>query len=343
MADDPKQPDPKQQQEYNKYADIGRKIAAEFTQEARDLSIELREHLGIRQKQNEYDKALLGLARSISTEATKNRVELGRQGQIQKQLTKDATTLSDAERERLLISASLSDQQIKDAQRIATIQKMRADALANLEQKNKEFLDAKGEEKELAKEALKDADTFLQRVEQHLDRRLKLADADVERLALADQLVRRSKEQLGASTAEAQIQDRINKSMGVTGTLIKSAKGAMDQLGMGSLGNLLNIDKANTELKEQIDLIERAAEVNGQIEYKGQKMSKAMAITSAKAGAFKNMLSGAFKSATSLEATIGFTLKSLLAASDTQAKFQKMTGMSATAAYGLKNRNGCYS
>lgn len=336
MADDPKQPDPKQQQEYNRYADIGRKIAAEFTQEARDLSIELREHLGIRQKNNEYDKALLGLARSISAEATKNRVELGRQGQIQKQLTKDATTLSDAERERLLISASLSDQQIKDAQRIATLQKMRADAFANLEKKNKEFLDAKGEEKELAKEALKDADTFLQRVEKQLDRRLKLADTDVERLALADQLVRRSKEQLGASTAEAQIQDNISKSMGVTGTLIKSAKGAMDQLGMGSLGNLLNIDKANTELKEQIDLIERAAEVNGQIEYKGQKMSKAMAITSAKAGAFKNMLQGAFKSATSLEATIGFTLKSLIAASDTQAKFQKMTGMSASAAYGLK-------
>ena len=137
MADDPKQPDPKQQQEYNKYADIGRKIAAEFTQEARDLSIELREHLGVSQKRNEYDKALLGLARSISGEAQKNRVELGRQGQIQKQLTKDATTLSDAERERLLISAKLSETQIKDASRIATIQKRRADAFADLEKKIK--------------------------------------------------------------------------------------------------------------------------------------------------------------------------------------------------------------
>ena len=117
----------------------------------------------------------------------------------------------------------------------------------------------------------------------------------------------------------------------------------MDQLGMGSLGNLLNIDKANTELKEQIDLIERAAEVNGQIEINGKKMSKTMAITSAKAGVFKNMLQGAFKSATSLEATLAFTLKSLLAGSDTQAKFQKHDRYVCTSSIRSKNRNGCNS
>ena len=340
MADDK---DIKNEQELNKqrqegigYIDQARKIAALLTSENRALSEELRDQLGIRQRQNDFDKALLKVSRDIAAASEQNAVALGRSGDLAKAILKDQLTLENALREAEISKIGLGQTQQKIAQEVV---KRSAEALEyqdKIEAINQEITEANEEQKNLLEAKRRELINEQAIAEDALANAYEILKPEGQRFALALQLTAQAQKNVNVKALEEAVQNRINDSMGVTGTLIKSAKGAMDQLGMSSLGNLLNIDKANAELKEQIDLIERASEVNGQIEYNGQKMSKAMAITSAKAGAFKNMLSGAFKSATSLEATIGFTLKSLLAASDTQAKFQKMTGMSASAAYGLK-------
>ena len=340
MADDK---DIKNEQELNKqrqegigYIDQARKLAALLTSENRAISEELREQLGIRQRQNDFDKALLKVSRQITQASEQNAVALGRSGDLAKALLKDQVTLQDALREAEITRIGLAPKQVGIAQQLVKKNQEALDIQDKIDSIRQKIIKASGEEKKLLEKNLQNQIDTQALLEQDVATANSLLTAEGQKYALSLQLANQAQKNVNVKQLEEAVQNRINESMGVTGSLIKSAKGAMDQLGMSSLGNLLNLDKANAELKEQIDLIERAAEVNGQIEYNGQKMSKAMAITSAKAGAFKNMLSGAFKSATSLEATIGFTLKSLLAASDTQAKFQKMTGMSATAAYGLK-------
>ena len=340
MADDK---DVKNEQELNKqreegigYLDQARKLAALLTSENRAISEELREQLGIRQRQNDFDKALLKISRQITQSSEQNAVALGRSGDLAKAMLKDQLTLQDALREAEITRIGLAPKQVGIAKQLVDKNQQALDIQDKIEEIQKKIISAKGEEKKLLEDNLKKQLTVQSSLEQDVATAHELLSAEGQKYALSLQLANQAAKNVNVKKLEEVVQNRINASMGVTGSLIKSAKGAMDQLGMGSLGNLLNIDKANTELKEQIDLIERAAEVNGQIEINGKKMSKTMAITSAKAGVFKNMLQGAFKSATSLESTLAFTLKSLLAGSDTQAKFQKMTGMSATAAYGVK-------
>ena len=316
--------------------DKARELAALLTTENRILADELREQLGIRQKQNDFEKALLKLSREVTASSQANVVALGRSGDLAKQMLKDQVSLQKARMEADITRVGLSTKQIGYAEASVELAAKALEQQTEMDVLLENGIGLQGEALGLHLKAKSELNDKIAATERELGNNMSLLSNQGQQYALSLRLRDSAAKNLNVKKLEEAVQNRINESMGVTGSLIKSAKGAMDQLGMGSLGNLLNIDKANTELKEQIDLIERAAEVNGQIEINGKKMSKTMAITSAKAGVFKNMLSGAFKSATSLEATLAFTLKSLLAGSDTQAKFQKMTGMSATAAYGVK-------
>ena len=316
--------------------DKARELAALLTTENRILADELREQLGIRQKQNDFEKALLKLSREVTASSQANVVALGRSGDLAKQMLKDQVSLQKARMEADITRVGLSAKQIGYAEASVELAAKALEQQTEMDVLLENGIGLQGEALGLHLKAKSELNDRIAATERELGNNMSLLSNQGQQYALSLRLRDSAAKNLNVKKLEEAVQNRINESMGVTGALIKSAKGAMDQLGMGSLGNLLNIDKANTELKEQIDLIERAAEVNGQIEVNGKMMSKSMAITSAKANVFKNMLSGAFKSATSLEATLAFTLKSLLAGSDTQAKFQKMTGMSATAAYGLK-------
>ena len=110
---------------------------------------------------------------------------------------------------------------------------------------------------------------------------------------------------------------RINSQMGLTGDLIKSAAGAMGKLGLNS--KILN-DALEDAQKSMRKLAEDA---------NNSKLDVMM-------GALSPLAKGFGKALQDPLTILTFIGKSLLSASDTQAKFQKMTGMSATAAYGLK-------
>ena len=110
---------------------------------------------------------------------------------------------------------------------------------------------------------------------------------------------------------------RINSQMGLTGDLINSAAGAMGKLGLSSkiMGDALEDAKKSMR--------KLAKDANN------SKLDVMM-------GSLKPLAKGFGKALQDPLTILTFIGKKLLAASDTQAKFQKMTGMSASAAYGLK-------
>ena len=122
MADDK---DIKNEQELNKqrkegigYIDQARKIAALLTSENRAISEELREQLGIKQRQSDFDKALLKVSRQITQASEQNAVALGRSGDLAKALLKDQVTLQDALREAEISRIGLAPKQIGIAQQL---------------------------------------------------------------------------------------------------------------------------------------------------------------------------------------------------------------------------------
>lgn len=131
-----------------------------------------------------------------------------------------------------------------------------------------------------------------------------------EGLNVEEGLLKKTKERLAE-------EKRIISQMGLTGDLISSAAGAMGKLGLNSkiVGDALeNAQKKMRELAKDAN---------------NSKLDVMM-------GALGPLATGFGKALQDPLTILTFIGKSLLAASDTQAKFQKMTGMSATAAYGLK-------
>jgi hypothetical protein len=92
--------------------------AEQITYEARSLTEELKDQLGIRSRVNETDKAQLNLSREIQRSAALNTVELGNQDQIGRQIIKDQKTLLAVQREKLTVSKSISKDQATAARKI---------------------------------------------------------------------------------------------------------------------------------------------------------------------------------------------------------------------------------
>jgi hypothetical protein len=65
------------------------KKSAQLTEESRSLTEELKDQLGISSRTNETERALLGVSRDITKSAQENKVALGQQGTISKQLVKE--------------------------------------------------------------------------------------------------------------------------------------------------------------------------------------------------------------------------------------------------------------
>ena len=323
----------KLQEEHAGAIDNARKLAALLTSENRALNEELRFQLGVKQRQNDFDKALLKVAKQITAASEQNAVALGRSGDISKAILKDQTTLQDALREAEISRVGLANDQVGLATRVNKLNDQALKLQDKIEKATADAIDLKGDErKEAEKEIqrLKDEQATKEELLQNSLARLK---PEGQRLALALQMVDQAKKNVTVKQKEGSIQDQINKSMGVTGALMKSAKGLMGQLGMESLANLINLEESTKELKKQVDAIERQEEVNGKIVYQGKQMTKAAAIRNAKADAYVTSLKGAVKTAFSLESILAFVTKSLLGASAGTAKFQKSLNVSYGTAY----------
>ena len=100
------------QQENNSYADKAAQIAALLTTESRTLNEVLRDTLGITTRRNDFDKALLKVAKQITASSEQNNVALGRSGDISKAILKDETALLDAKRELAIASQDINTEML---------------------------------------------------------------------------------------------------------------------------------------------------------------------------------------------------------------------------------------
>ena len=105
------------EQRLNQATEQGRRVAAEQTIEARNLTDELRRQLGIKQRRTDAERELLSLAQGLQKISAKNAVELGRANSLDKELIKNQQNLSDLAREELLLKMRMSGTSQKEAER----------------------------------------------------------------------------------------------------------------------------------------------------------------------------------------------------------------------------------
>ena len=89
--------------------------AAALTEEARNLGQELKDMLGIRQRINDYDKALLNIGKSITQASQENKEALGDAGNITKQILKETASIDAINRERLISEKTVTLEQKNQA------------------------------------------------------------------------------------------------------------------------------------------------------------------------------------------------------------------------------------
>ena len=220
LPPDPSNYDPSNQAAFNKFAKENAKLAAEITDEARSLTEELKDQLGIRSRLNETERSTLNLARQLQNSAAQNTVEIGNSGNIQRQINKDKRIALNIEREINDLKSTASKGEIEFAEKISAtndeinrIQKELAEATGK---RAEELKDQLGTQEDILKFSLEDAKSSTQR------------------LALAMSMSKTTAKLIAQRQAESDIQDDITDRMGVTGALVKGTGALMERLGMRS-------------------------------------------------------------------------------------------------------------
>jgi hypothetical protein len=309
--------------EENKFLELGRKIAAETTEQTRNLGQELRDMLGLSRQRNDYDKALLGLSRDITTQAQKNAVELGRNKEISKEILKNEKILESARREQLINAKGLNAVQIQAADKIAKAQLKRQEIISEIDDLYDKLATADEEAAKKLKEDIAKREDQLASVESSLDTHLKLADADTQRLSLATQLVQQAQKNVDITTKEGEIQKDINEKMGITGDLVKSAGGLMSKLGFDSTSVSDGLSKAEKAMEEFADEAARS----------GKEVSK-MEVAMKGLGPLIGTLA---KGLTDPAVVLGKIVSSFFELNKAGTKFQQQTGMNADALAGANS------
>lgn len=309
--------------EENKYLELGRKIAAETTEETRNLGQELRDMLGLSKQRNDYDKALLGLSRNITTQAQKNAVELGRNKEISKELLKNEKILEAAKREQLINAKGLNAVQIQGADKIAKAQIKRQDIISEIDDLYTKLAAADDESAKKLKEDIAKREDQLAAVESSLDNHLKLADTDTQRLSLATQLVQQAQKNVDITAEEADIQKDINAKMGITGDLVKSAGGLMSKLGFSSTSVSDGLEKAEKAMEEFADEAARSGKEVSRLEVAMKGLGP--------------LIGSLAKGLTDPAVVLGKIVDSFFALNKAGTKFQQQTGMNADALAGANS------
>lgn len=309
--------------EENRFLELGRKIAAETTEETRNLGQELRDMLGLSKQRNDYDKALLGLSRNITSQAQKNAVELGRNKEIGKEILADEKILEAAKREQLINAKGLNSIQIQGAEKITKAQLKRQEVISEIDELYDKLATADDESAKKLKEDIAKKEDQLAAVESSLDAHLKIADTDTQRLSLANQLVEQAQKNLDVKNVEAEIQKRINDKMGITGDLLKGAGGIMSKLGFSSSSVADGLKKAEEAMEKFADEAVRS----------GKEVSR---LDVAMKG-LKPMVSTLAKGLTDPALILGKIVDSFFKLNKAGTKFQQQTGMNADALAGANS------
>jgi hypothetical protein len=220
LPPDPSNYDPSNQAAFNKFAKDNAKIAAEITNEARSLTEELKDQLGIRSRLNETEKSTLNLARQLQNSAAQNTVEIGNSGNIQRQITKDRRIALNIEREINDLKSTASVDEIKFAKKISAtndkINEIQQELAESTGKRSEDLKDQLGIQEDILKFSLEDAKSSTQR------------------LALAMSMSKTTAKLIAQRGVESDIQDKITDRMGVTGALVKGTGALMERLGMRS-------------------------------------------------------------------------------------------------------------
>ena len=205
--------------------ELTRRVAqnmAEQVIQARTLTEELKDQLGIRSRQNEEEKALLSLSRQISKLASENNTVLRRAGRLNSQLISDKKAQAAAEREIAVFAA-----------------------------RNREnYSDIKEEASELLKISRRSAD--------ELDQALKnVTNEEAKRLLLLYQIRDTASDVVANREEEIKFSHKVNENLGITGALLDN----LDKLGVRFLGGIgLNLGIFAQGIEEAKDEADALAE-----------------------------------------------------------------------------------
>ena len=222
--------------------------AAGMVDETRNLTEELKDQLNIRSKTNETERALLGVSRDITRSAQENKVALGQQGTINKQLVKEQNQLLAAQREQLVTQSSLrgnSEEQKQQAQDITDKNKTRLQTLSKIDELQSRLVNATESERSGIQSSIRGYQDRLAANEASLDLSLQNADADTQRLALANQLVEKAQQNIIESQKELATQNKINDAMGVAGGILDGLNAIA-----GKFSKAFKLDKVAQDMRD---------------------------------------------------------------------------------------------
>jgi hypothetical protein len=286
--------------------------AEQITYEARSLTEELKDQLGIRSRVNETDKAQLNLSREIQRSAALNTVELGNQDQIGRQIIKDQKTLLAVQREKLTVSKSISKDQATAARKIVINQSKALRIQEELET-------ASQAEAEILYEKLG-------LIDEEVAKQSKIAGKEGQRYALLLGMESTSKKILKDREAEAKIQTQINDKMGVAGALVKGTGALMERLGMRS-GIFNDAMKASKEemqkMAEESTRIVKTVDENGNIV---EKTLENYSKTQIMAAGISKLLKGFGKALFDPFTILTAIFKAFLAVNKAAVEFTRLTG-----------------
>jgi hypothetical protein len=223
-------------------------LAAKLTREARTLKEEYKELLGIKTKLNDYDKEAVNLADKVQQSAKQNLVELGRSGDLAKEIQKDKKLSLELERELVIASKQLSTTEADTAQAILKNYNQREAALAGLEELQSKIINASGEELEILIKQKQASISKLAGLEEEYEIISESASLDAQRYALALKTKQIQIENVAGKKEEANIQDKINQKLGIAGNFLVGTEEFLGKFAKG-----FNLEEVTEHMKKFAD------------------------------------------------------------------------------------------
>jgi hypothetical protein len=286
--------------------------SAKLTQDARTLKEEYKDLLGIKSKLNDYDREAINLSDKVAQSAKDNVVELGRTGELNKQILKDRKLLLDLDRELLISSRGLTSEQKTQAEQLANFSSQRLSILDQIEDIQQNLVNLDEVQQSLGLSELQTLQDQLAVLESQTDLVLDQTDLDTQRLALAIQTKNQQESNLKLKQQESNIQDQINKKLGIAGNTLSFASGILGDAAKG-----FGLDKVAEDMKNFAEESIRA----------GKEVSKLQVLSRGIQSAFGNL----GKSLTDPTVVIGAMIKGFNHVDKAQKEFRQVTGQNVDA------------
>ncbi len=282
-------------------------LAAKLTREARTLKEEYKELLGIKTKLNDYDKEAVNLADKVQQSAKQNLVELGRSGDLAKEIQKDRKLSLDIERELVIARSLLSEIEIKNADKLINSQKTANETLNEFLKTQEELIGLKGDDLKYAQRDLDLLGKKLIAEETEAQNILNSLNLDTQRYALALKNKEIQNENVIGKKEEANIQDQINQKLGIAGNFLVGTEKFLGEFAKG-----FNLEKVTEHMKEFAEEAVRS----------GKEVSRLQVVGEGVKAAFSNL----GKTLTDPTVVITAMVKGFGEMEKQQREFRKLTG-----------------